>query len=94
MNQYYVVSTNKNFFVYANDETEAYYEADAYLGYTPEHLEVFLDEIFVWQNKNCMKNTCQTVHYTAVTVDVNNLDSVVVKKIISKHSLRCLKKTN
>jgi hypothetical protein len=47
MNQYYVVSTNKNFFVYANDETEAYYEADAYLGYTPDFLEVFLDEIFV-----------------------------------------------
>lgn len=47
MNQYYVVSTHKNFFVYANNESEAYYEADAYLGYTPEHLEVFLDEIFV-----------------------------------------------
>jgi len=47
MNQYYVVSSFKNFFVYANDETEAYYEADAYLGYTPDFLEVFLDEIFV-----------------------------------------------
>jgi len=47
MNQYYVVSSLKNFFVYANTEAEAYYEADAYLGYTPEHLEVFLDEIFV-----------------------------------------------
>jgi hypothetical protein len=47
MNQYYVTSTYKNFFVYANSETEAYYEADAYLGYTPEFLEVFLDEIFV-----------------------------------------------
>ena len=46
MNQYYVVSTNKNFWVYANSEAEAYYEADAYLGYTPEFLEVFLDEEF------------------------------------------------
>ena len=47
MNQYYVVSSNKNFFVYANSEAEAYYEADASLGYTTEFLEVFLDEEFV-----------------------------------------------
>lgn len=47
MNQYYVVSSFKNFYVYANNEAEAYYEADAYLGYTPEFLEVFLDEEWV-----------------------------------------------
>ena len=47
MNQYYVVSSLKNFYVYANNEAEAYYEAEAYLGYTPEFLEVFLDEEFV-----------------------------------------------
>ncbi len=47
MNQYYVVSSFKNFYVYANNEAEAYYEAEAYLGYTPEFLEVFLDEEFV-----------------------------------------------
>jgi hypothetical protein len=47
MNTYYVVSSNKNFFVCANSEEEAYYEADAYLGYTPEFLEVFLEEVFV-----------------------------------------------
>jgi len=47
MNQYYVTSSAKNFFVYANSEAEAYYEADAYLGYTPEFLEVFLDEELV-----------------------------------------------
>ena len=41
MNQYYVVSSNKNFWVYAYSETEAY------LGYTPEFLEVFLDEEWV-----------------------------------------------
>jgi hypothetical protein len=47
MNTYYVVSTNKNFFVCAYNEAEAYYEAEAYLGYTPEFLEVFLEEVFV-----------------------------------------------
>ena len=47
MNQYYVVSSVKNFFVYADSESGAYYEASAYLGYTPEFLEVFLDEVFV-----------------------------------------------
>ena len=47
MNQYYVVSSLKNFYVYASSEAEAYYEADAYLGYTPEFLEVFLDEEWV-----------------------------------------------
>jgi len=47
MNQYYVASSFKNFFVYADNTEGAYYEATAYLGYTPEHLEVFLDEVFV-----------------------------------------------
>jgi hypothetical protein len=47
MNQYYVVSSIKNFFVYSDSEDGAYYEASAYLGYTPEFLEVFLDDVFV-----------------------------------------------
>lgn len=47
MNEYYVVSTNKNFWVYAYSMDDAYYEATAYLGYMPEFLEVFLEEVFV-----------------------------------------------
>jgi len=47
MNEYYVISEVKNFYVYANNQEEAYYEADAYLSCKYEHLEVFLNEEFV-----------------------------------------------
>jgi len=47
MNEYYVISDIKNFFVYADNIEEAYYEADAYLSCKYKHLEVFLNEELV-----------------------------------------------